>query len=166
MTSLEVFFDYACPYCLSGHQILLELLPDFPHVSVVWRPCESHPRPERFGMHSDLLIQGMYFAADHGANLLAYHQRAYDLILKRRADVERADVVAAGFADLLDTDALYKALTAGQYSGILQDANDYAFERSGVWVVPAYRMNGRRLDSIEDEYITKAQLEAFLDLAK
>jgi len=32
MLKLEVFFDYACPYCLRGHEDLLELLPQYPQV--------------------------------------------------------------------------------------------------------------------------------------
>ena len=159
---LEVFFDYACPYCLKGYQLLLELLPSYPQIEVIWQPCESHPRPERYGTHSDLLIQGMFFAAENGVDLLAYHQRAYELILKRRANVENADTVADGFSDMLNSDDLRKALDRGQYRKIQQEANDYAFEQSGVWVVPAYRMDGRRLDSIEDIGMTKTQLRAFL----
>jgi len=39
---LEVFFDYACPYCQQGHESLLELLPQYPQVEIVWYPCEAH----------------------------------------------------------------------------------------------------------------------------
>jgi len=159
---LEVFFDYACPYCWKGHQLLLELLPSYQQIEVIWRPCESHPRPERYGVHSDLLIQGMYYAAENGVGLLAYHERAYELIWKRRVNVENAVTLADSFSDMLDADGLLQALINGKYQSVQQDANDYAFERSGVWVVPAYRMDGRRLDSIEDVYITRAQLNAFL----
>ena len=42
-------------------------------------------------------------------------------------------------------------------------ANCYAYAQSGVWAVPAYRMEGRKLDSLEGVGITKAQLEAFLE---
>ena len=161
--ALEVFFDYACPYCLKGHSALLELLPDFPEIEVVWRPCESHPRPERYGVHSDLCIQGMFFAADAGADLPAYHERMYDLCLRRRVDVEDIDTLAANVGDILDADAFRGALKSGAYRAAQEAANDYAFEQSGVWVVPAYRMDGRRLDSIEDVGVSKAQLKAFLN---
>ncbi|HCC35931.1 MAG TPA: hypothetical protein DEQ02_10060 [Ruminococcaceae bacterium] len=165
MSKLEVFFDYACPYCLQGHQNLLDILPDFPDTEVIWRPCESHPRPERYGMHSDLLIQGMFFAQDSGADLWAYHERAYRLILKDRANAEDIDTLAVGFAGLLNPEALHGALKNGKYIKIQRDANRYAFTESGVWVVPAYRMNGLRLDSVENIGVTKDRLKKFLQRA-
>ena len=58
---LELFFDYICPYCYRGHRMFLELLPLYPGLQVVWRPCESHPRPENTYRHSDMAIQGMYY---------------------------------------------------------------------------------------------------------
>ena len=159
---LEVFFDYACPYCLKGHRNLIESLPNFPDVEIIWRPCESHPRPERYGIHSDLCIQGMFFAKEHGIDLLVYHERMYDLVLHRRVNVENADILAKHVEDLLDGKAFLEALKSGKYKKMQQKANHYAFGQSGVWVVPAYRMEGQRLDSIEDVTITKKQLETFL----
>ncbi|MDR1669694.1 MAG: DsbA family protein, partial [Oscillospiraceae bacterium] len=49
LRKLEVFFDYACPYCRRGHEDLTALLPKHPDIEVVWRPCEAHPRPEVYG---------------------------------------------------------------------------------------------------------------------
>ena len=163
MSKLEVFFDYACPYCLIGHNHLIDLLPDFPDLEVVWRPCESHPRPEKYGMHSDLCIQGMFFVVDNGVDLWTYHERAYSLILKRRMNVENIDILTECFSDLLDAKALREALKSGKYRKVQQKANRYAFEQSGVWVVPAYRMGGRRLDSVEDVGVSKEHLRAFLE---
>ena len=62
--TLEVFFDYACPYCQLGHQNLLALLPRHPGLEILWRPCEAHPRPEPARIHSDLAIQGMYLVQE------------------------------------------------------------------------------------------------------
>ena len=159
---IEVFFDYACPYCLKGHQNLIELLPDFPEIEVVWRPCESHPRPERYGMHSDLLIQGMFFAAENGVDLWEYHERAYSVILKQRINVENIDVLMQCFSDMLDAEKLRLALQDGQYRKAQRESNEYAFSKSGVWVVPAYRMNGQKLDSVENVGVPKVQLREFL----
>lgn len=77
--------------------------------------------------------------------------------------MEDADAVAAGFADLLDASALRAALRGGKYAEPQRRANDYAFEKSGVWVVPAYRMAGRRLDSVENIGVTITQLRKFLE---
>ena len=50
------------------------------------------------------------------------------------------------------------ALHSGKYEKAVVDANDYAYEQSGVWIVPAYRIGGKKLDSIEDIGVTKNQL--------
>lgn len=160
---LEVFFDYVCPFCLRGYHYLMELLPDFPDLEILWRPCESHPRPDRYGMHSDLCIQGMFFAQQQGVDLLAYHERMYDLMQRRQVDVENADVLADHVGDLLDVEAFREALKSGRYREIQQAANRYAFEQSDVWVLPAYRSKGLRLDSVENIGVTKEQLRAFLE---
>lgn len=165
MPMLEVFFDYACPYCLKGHENLLELLPKFPDITIDWRPCESHPRPERYGKHSDLCIQGMFFALENGVDLFKYHERAYALLLKQRVDVEDISVLAAGFSDILDAERLREALLEGRYQAVQENANDYAYEQSGVWAVPAYRLAGKRLDAVENVGVQKEQLKKILDAA-
>lgn len=162
---LEIFFDYSCPYCMKAHSHLIDLLPDFPHVEPLWHPCESHPQPERYGPHSDLLIRGMFFAIDAGADILAYHSAMYRAALIDRFNVEDACVVAKLAEHLMDANALYTALVSGKYKDKLAAANSYAYDVSGVWVVPAYRMNGLRIDPIEDVGVSKAQLRRFLELA-
>ena len=59
MINIELFFDYACPYCYRGHKNLLNLLEYYPRIEITWRPCESHPYPETYFMHSDRAIQGL-----------------------------------------------------------------------------------------------------------
>lgn len=165
MAHMEVFFDYACPYCLRAHEYLEELSPRYPQIQIVWRPCESHPRPERYGPHSDLIIRGMFFAQDAGCGLWKYHRRMYRAALVDRINVEDADALAACVRGLLDADAFAAALLAGKYEKELADANSQAYDRSGVWAVPAYRMDGRRLDSVEDVGVTKKQLAVFMEAA-
>ncbi len=166
MNKLEVFFDYLCPFCLKGHEYLLELYPSYPHIELVWRPCEAHPRPENRSRHSDLCIQGMYFALDQGVDIWAYHERMYQAAVKQKVNTDSIDVLAEVLCGLLDTDALRQALETGVYAKIQRDGNTYAFEQSGVWAVPSYRMNGLKLDSIEGVGITKEQLAALMDTAK
>ncbi|MDR1698519.1 MAG: DsbA family protein [Prevotellaceae bacterium] len=162
MSTLELFFDYACPYCLTGHENLVALLPQFPSLEIVWRPCESHPRPERYGRHSDLCIQGMFYALEQGADIWEYHRRMYAVALTDRIDIENPAELAKCVDGLLDSTEFYNAVAGGKYKKDLADANNYAFRQSGVWVVPAYRMGGRKLDSIENIGVTKKQLSEFL----
>ena len=162
MRELEVFFDYACPYCLKGHGYLKELLPGYPDVEVVWRPCEAHPRPERYGKHSDLCIQGYYAIKEQRADIWEYHERIYQAAHIDRVNIEDPEVIAGRIHGLMDQDAFLKRCYGGEYEKAVSEANDYAYNKSGVWVVPAYRMGRRKLDSIEDVGITKEQLAAFL----
>ena len=162
MPKIEVFFDYVCPYCLTGHGYLKELLPQFPDIEVVWRPCEAHPRPERYGLHSDLCIQALFFALEQGADIWECHDRMYRAALKDRVNIEDPEVVAGCVHGLLDHDAFLKAIYSGRYEKAVNEANDYAYERSGVWAVPSYRMDGRKLDSVEDVGVTKKQLADFI----
>ena len=158
---LEIFFDYACPYCLRGHEYLVELIRGS-QIEPVWCPCEAHPRPENYGPHSDLCIQGMFFALEQGADIWAYHEIMYRAALKDNIDIENIYALAACVEGLLDPDMFCTAISSGKYRKALVHANDYAYEKSGVWTVPAYRMNGRKLDSVEGVGVTKAQLLRFL----
>ena len=159
---IEVFFDYACPYCYEAHKHLLTLISQYPAISIQWRPCEAHPRPERYGPHSDLCIRGMFFARDNGTDLWAYHDRMYRAALKDRVQIEDAAALSRAVAGLLDAEAFRAALQRGAYAEELAWSNDHAYEHSGVWAVPAYRAGGLRLDAIEGIGVSRAQLEGFL----
>lgn len=163
MSKLEIFFDYSCPYCLKGYNYLMELLPDFPDLEIEWRPCEAHPRPETYGLHSDLCIQGMFYAAERGFDLLAYHRLMYDACLKDKINIENLDELTKYLNGKFDTDSFKREVSSGKYAEALSSANDYAFNKSSVWAVPSYRMNGRKLDAVEDVGVTKEQLLKFLN---
>lgn len=165
MPTLEVFFDYSCPYCKRGHESLLELLPSYPNITVAWRPCEAHPRPECYGLHSDLCIQAMFFVRDAQADLQVWHHRMYRACLSDRVNVESIGVICQYAEGLVDAKALKAALCSGVYKEELAKANAYAYEQSGVWAVPSYRMDGRSLDAVENVGVTKAQLREFLQVS-
>ncbi len=163
MNMLEVFFDYACPFCLKGHGYLKELIASYPEIKIVWRPCEAHPRPESYGRHSDLCIQGMFFAQAHGVELWTYHDRMYKAAVRDRIDIEDVHALADRVKDILDTDVFIKALQSGDYAKVQLDSNDYAYKKNDIWAVPSYRMHGLKLDSTEGVGITKLQLAALMD---
>ncbi|MDR1532170.1 MAG: DsbA family protein [Clostridiales bacterium] len=164
MNKLEVFFDYTCPYCLRGHNYLCALLPQHPGIEVVWRPCEAHPRPEG-GKHSDLCIQGMLFAQEQGADLWKYQELMYAAAQKRRIDYEDPDALAESVKTLLESDAFRRAIVSGRYAKAQLDLNDYAYDQNGVWALPAFRLNGHKLDSVEGVGVSQEQLAAFLSVA-
>jgi len=159
---LHVFFDYICPYCLKAHKYLKELIRDYPDVTVVWHPCESHPRPDRYGPHSDLCIQGYFYAVDHGVDISEYHERMYQAALKEHIDIERIDVITEYVSDLVDADDFWLSLQRETYRSKLDEANKLAFEKSGAWAVPAYRMGALKLDAVENVGVSKEQIRYLL----
>jgi predicted DsbA family dithiol-disulfide isomerase len=161
MRKLEIFFDYTSSFCLMGHKYLTDLLPQYPDIEAVWRPCESHPRPEQ-GKHSDLCIQGMFYALEQGIDSLVYHKRIFDAIFVERVDVEKPETLARGVRKLTDPNAFLEAINSGKYAKALQDANDYARKESGITVLPAFRMEGKALDASATAGITKQQIIDFL----
>jgi len=163
MRRLEVFFDYACPYCLKGHGYLAELLPRFPDIEVIWRPCEAHPRPERYGPHSDLCIQGMFYALEQGVDIWEYHERMYTAALKDGVNIEDADVLAGRVRGLLEYTDFLAEMMSGKYKKAVTEANVYAWGQCGLCAVPSFRMDGQSLNAVEDAGVTKQQLMAFLE---
>lgn len=168
---LELFFDYICPYCYRGHRMFLELLPLYPGLEVIWRPCESHPRPENAYRHSDLAIQGMYYLEDHGGDLPAYHQLVYEAHFKRGLDISDPSVLSCLAAACGAEDAAFKrSLAQNQYARRLEEGNRYAWETLRLDAVPSYlapggpdvKAPGRFIGSRDDLPVTRKQLERFL----
>lgn len=163
MRTLSVFYDYACPYCLHAHAFLRELLKEHADVRVAWLPIEAHPRPETYGPHSDLLCQTLFFARDAGiADMEPLHEALYRAALMDHAPIESVCAVCEAASPYLDPAALRDALQSGRYAAENTEANRFAYDDCGVYVLPAYRMDGRALDSAENIGVTRAQLSAFL----
>lgn len=159
---LHVFFDYICPFCLRAHKYLMELIPDYPNVAVVWHPCESHPRPDRYGPHSDLCIQGYFYAVDNGINILEYHDRMYQAAQKDHVNIEDMDALSEYVSDLVDPDDFRLSLQQETYRDKLDESNKLAFEHSGVWAVPAYRTGALKLDAVENVGVSKEEIQDLL----
>lgn len=164
MRELEVFFDYSCPYCYRGYYILKELLKEFDDIKVIRRPVEAHPRPERYGKHSDLAIAAFKYATDNNADMDLFHEKMYEAFHKDNVNVEDADDLSRYMEGIVDVHGLKKSLMTGENIPFVNDSNDYAYNKSGVWVVPAYRMGGRSLDVKEDVGVNKAELKKFLSV--
>lgn len=163
MATLEVFFDYNCPFCLKGHKILTELIPLYPNIEIEWRPCEAHPRPESYGLHSDLCAIGMFYAKEHNIDLMEYHHRMYSASLTQKLNIEDIHTITGLISDLLDSKLFYGVLADGFYVDKLLDNNTLAWETYQFQAVPSYHMNGKLLKSIAGIGITKQRLVEFLD---
>lgn len=159
---LEVFFDYVCPFCLAGHEQLLEILPDYPELIVEWRPCEAHPRPDRYGLHSDLCARSMYIAKEHHIDLFQYHQTMYQAIHKGHKNIEDPNIIAEISQELLDCKIILDALSIGKYQEELTQNNHLAWNYYDFFAVPSLVLNGQVLKSIENVGLTKEAIQNFL----
>ena len=153
MKKVEVFFDYNCPFCLKGHMQLLEFVQENPKVEIIWHPCEiSVYKKEKENKGLDLTLQGMFFAADNNIDLWSYHKKVYDMIFTDRVNTRDMDNFIDAFGDLLDSKVLRQALESGKYSNKLKESNHFAFEVTGVHVVPTYRADGGFLQDRQEFY--------------
>lgn len=160
---LELFFDYACPYCYRGHKNLLELIEKYPELEIIWRPCEAHPRPEPASVHSDLAIQGMYFIRDNQGDLWNYHRLAYEAVFEKRADISDPEFLASLAGQCgVDSAAFLKALKDSRYAAEVKDGNRYAWGENGLHAVPSYLSGSRFIGSRDGILVSKQELDRFL----
>lgn len=162
---LEVFFDYACPYCYEGLEYLRELLPRTHALEPEWFPCEAHPRPERYGIHSDIAMQGFYFAQENGIDAWAYNDRLFKAIFVERSNIEDAKIVAGCLGDLgADANTFLTVFKSGKYADIPAQNNRLAWGVNHLHAVPSYKLNGKILGSRDGMPVSENQLAAFLSL--
>ena len=86
----------------------------------------------------------------------------YQAALKERIDIENIDALTEYVGDLVDADDFRLSLQLGTYRGKLDESNKLAFENSGVWAVPAYRMGTLKLDAVENVGVSKEQIRHLL----
>lgn len=163
---LEVFYDYTCPFCLKGHRLLQEALPEFPDIQVEWRPCEAHPRPERYGLHSDLCARGLYVAKEHGADLTEYHRRMYQAALADRLNIEDLNVLADLLDGLLPAAVFRQTLLDGAYEQELAANNRAAWEERCFEAVPSLALGGRTLPAIPGVGLSRDGIRDFLKASR
>lgn len=160
---LEVFFDYICPFCYRGHKNLLNLKARYPQLEVIWRPCESHPRPEWAPIHSDMAIQGMYFIRDHQGDLWHYHDLAFGAVFERQKDISNLDQLAAMSAECgVDPDAFKAALSENRYGKEVEDGNRCAWGEHGLTAVPSYLSGSHFIGSQNGVLVTEKELDEFI----
>lgn len=165
MKTVELFFDYTCPYCYRVHLPLMRMLQILSDIQIIWRPVEAHPRVEEpwRSPHSDLAIQGALFLQECVGEELAYHQRIYDACFQERRVIDDLQVLVDCAKDIgLDAKVFEQAVKKGTYAQAQQDANRYAFIENKVWAVPTFISGSKRLDAVEGVGISEQQMEAFL----
>jgi predicted DsbA family dithiol-disulfide isomerase len=151
MTKVRFFYDYECPFCKKGFEDLMDDLPSFPDIEIEWRPIESHPRPENQRPHTDLCIQAFYIAEGLGADMTAFHKAMFQAVLVDGLNVEKDRIIAEALKGVVDgtkfETTFLEVLKSGKYASRVNENNDLAYEKSGVWFVPAFRIPGSDLKS-------------------
>jgi predicted DsbA family dithiol-disulfide isomerase len=137
---MQVFFDYECPFCKKGYEYLVSLIGDHPEIDIEWRPIESHPLPEDHPPHTYLAVQAYYAAKELDADMPAFFAALFQAAAIERQDVEKIDVLCNVVKNIVDPAGLRAILESGKYKAQLDENNDLAYEKSGVWFVPAFRM--------------------------
>jgi predicted DsbA family dithiol-disulfide isomerase len=163
MKKLQIFFDYECPYCKRGYESFMELIGDHPDIEVEWRPIESHPRPEDHPPHTDLACAAYYAAAELGADMKRFFAAMFQAVAIERRDVEKVEVLTGIVRGIVDADRFRAIIESGKYAKQVQENNDLAYEKSGVWFVPAFRTEGKKLDAKGGAGVTREELRAFLE---
>ena len=162
MRKMQVFFDYECPFCKKGYEYLLDQIGGHADIEIEWRPIESHPLPEDHPPHTYLACQAYYIAGELGADMTAFHAAMFQAIAIERQSVEKPEVLCEILKGIVDTGKFRAVLDSGKYAAQVDENNDLAYEKSGVWFVPAFRMNGKKLDAKGGVGISPGGLREFL----
>lgn len=164
---MDVYYDYACPYCVRGLAYLQELMPKYQsRITLQFIPVEAHPRPETYGLHTDLCAQGFYEAQRQGVDSWVYHAAIFKAAVNDRVNIEDANALGAVIKQIpgeFDAEAYVSALKTGVYADRINDNNHQAYDVNGVWAVPTFIMeDSRRLDAREGVGVSFKDLEALL----
>jgi predicted DsbA family dithiol-disulfide isomerase len=159
---MRVFYDYECPYCKKGHEYIIEQIGGYPEIEIEWRPVEAHPLPEDCHPHTYLACQSYYIAKELGADINAFHAAMYQAIAIERRNVEKPEVLCKILKSIVDTGKFRTILEPGKYAKQVDENNDLAYEKSGVWYLPALRLNDKKLDAKGGAGISPGELRNFL----
>ena len=162
MPKLEMYYDYACPYCKKGYEILLTVLKNHPEVVVDWLPCEAHPRPEKWHIYSDLPAAGFYIARDLNADIHEYHKRMFQAACVDKVDIEDIAVLEKVVSGLLDEKAFSDALKSGSYLDQVKENNRLAWEVYSFPAVPSFKYGEKLLPAQYLVGVTSMGLEELL----
>jgi predicted DsbA family dithiol-disulfide isomerase len=162
MSKMLFFYDYECPFCKLGYEYYLEFIGKHPEIEVEWRPVEAHPRPEDHPPHTVLACQSYYAAKELGADMAAFHKAMYQGVAAERLNVEDVGILTGIVKDVVDPVKFRAIIESGKYAKQIDENNDLAYEKSGVWFVPAFRLEGKKLDAKGGVGVSRDELRDFL----
>ena len=129
MKKLEVYFDYACPYCYKGLQELSSLLKKYPDTKVEYIPCEA---------------QVACYLQERGLDIAKYNDLVYHahFVEKRRID---DPALLCEFVSLCGADAsdVSSSLKENVYANQVVANNKRVWETLAFEAVPSYRFGDK-----------------------
>jgi predicted DsbA family dithiol-disulfide isomerase len=97
----------------------------------------------------------------------AFHERMFRAAAGERRNVEQIEVILDVLRGIVDPGKFRSILETNKYAPRVAENNDLAYEQSGVWAVPAFRVvqkaaPDKKLDSPEGVGLTRDQIRDFL----
>lgn len=164
--TLEIFYDYICPFCYRGLHEFFELLPDYHHVHIDLCPCEVNPGAPLSAASSYRAIQLAYYLKSRNLNLKRYNDLIFEEYFENQGDINNIEVLMRfakeSGADLEDAASVFDNAS---YARKIQEANHLVWQKLRVPAVPAYRLGDIVQSSSGGLLISRAKLIALLELA-
>ena len=162
MKTMLFFYAYECPFCKIGYEYLIEQIKNRPEIEIDWRPIELHPLPENYHPRTHLACQSYYIAKELGADMDAFHAAMFRAFAMEQQNAEKPEILCKILTGIVDAGKYRAMLDSGKYAKQVDENNHLAYEKSGVWYVPAFRMDGKKLDSKGGAGIKPGDLRSFL----
>ena len=161
MPKFQFFYDYLCPHCKKGYEIMMDLLGNYPGMEVEYRPIELNPKPIK-----NPYIQAFYIAEELGADMAKFHNTLFQKASIESQNVRSSKVMADIIEGIMDKEKYLEILNSDKYASKADENNDLAYEKDDVWFLPAFRVPGAstpRLDAEGGIGITPEGFKEFLD---
>ena len=160
MAKFLFFYDYLCPHCKRGYEIMMSVLPDYPNAEVEFLPIELSPKPI-----PNPYIQAFYIAQELGADMDKFHNTLFQKASIENQNVRSSKVLADLLESIVNKEKLLEIIESGKYASKVGENNDLAYEKDNVWFLPAFRVPGAenpRLDAQGGIGITAEDMKEFL----
>ena len=189
--TVDIFFDYVCPYCYVASKREAILKKDL-DVNFNWKPWEIHPeRPTQadtrsyldppfiikgfaaeIGMkvtmpvhksNSRLALLGMLYAKGVG-KFNEYHHAVFRNHWEEKKDISDMAVIKGICSEIgIDPDIMESAVSSPDFSRILKEMDKEA-ERRHVELVPSYMLDSKIVVGNIPLAHLKTELESFLKI--
>lgn len=160
---VKVFFDFLCPYCYKGVMNLLELLPEFPQLTIDWEPCEAHPRPEVCRIYSDLASEAFLYIKGHKGDMEAFIKAVFQAHYEEGKAIDDKEVLIECAKDAnVEMDRFKASLTRRDYKQDVMSNNNTIWNIYDADAVPSFYCRNKKLLSRENQMISKDDLRDFL----